>query len=265
MLNPELEAALNAQLGGELYSSHLYLSMSAYCESANMPGAAHWFRMQEERTHATRFFDHLVDRGAGWHSARSRRRRRSSVRCRRLRAGARDRAQREHRDRPAGHDGDREGRPRRPGLPPQWFVTEQVEEEKQANEVVQTLRAIGDDPATCCSSSTGSSARAGRSPTRADRGSAVSSHRAQEIERTRPHHRGIVVQAEDVERARAVDELLARRAEGVEHAPGVRTRDHVVPRRAEHEHGGRDIREVADGPDAGPGAIWATADTGSSE
>jgi ferritin len=30
----------------------------------------------------------------------------------------------------------------------QWFVTEQVEEEKQADEVVQTLRAIGDNPAT---------------------------------------------------------------------------------------------------------------------
>ena len=105
MLNPELEAALNAQLGGELYSSHLYLSMSAYCESANMPGAAHWFRMQadEERTHATRFFDHLVDRGGrvalGTIEAPPTEFR---LAARRLRAGGRGRAQRERRDRPAG-------------------------------------------------------------------------------------------------------------------------------------------------------------------
>jgi ferritin len=30
----------------------------------------------------------------------------------------------------------------------QWFVTEQVEEEKQAGEMVQTLSAVGEDPAT---------------------------------------------------------------------------------------------------------------------
>jgi ferritin len=57
---------MNEQLGAELFASHLYLSMSAYCDSVNLPGFAHWFRVQaaEERGHAMRFFDHLNDRGA---------------------------------------------------------------------------------------------------------------------------------------------------------------------------------------------------------
>jgi len=150
MLNQELEAALNVQLGGELYSSHLYLSMSAYCESVNMPGAAHWFRLQadEERTHALKFFDHIVDRGG------------------RVSLGAIgapptqftslldafEQALQAEREVSAAIDrltamavaqGDYAAQAFL-----QWFVTEQVEEEKQADEVIQTLRMVGDSPAT---------------------------------------------------------------------------------------------------------------------
>lgn len=150
MLNAELEAALNAQLGGELYSSHLYLSMSAYCESANMPGAAHWFRMQadEERTHALKFFDHVVDRGGrvtmGTIGA-------PPTEFRSL-LDAFEQALEAERNVSAAIDrlttmaiekGDHAAQAFL-----QWFVTEQVEEEKQTDDVVQTLRAIGDDPAT---------------------------------------------------------------------------------------------------------------------
>jgi ferritin len=150
MLNPELEAALNAQLGGELYSSHLYLSMSASCESANMPGAAHWFRMQadEERTHAMRFFDHIVDRGGrvtlGTIEAPPTEFRslleafEQALEAERNVSAAIDRL-----TTMAIEKGDHAAQAFL-----QWFVTEQVEEEKQADEVVQTLRAIGDDPAT---------------------------------------------------------------------------------------------------------------------
>jgi ferritin len=150
MLNTELEAALNAQLGGELYSSHLYLSMSAYCESANMPGAAHWFRMQadEERTHAMRFFEHLVDRGGrvvlGTIEAPPTEF--SSLLDAFERALEAERNVTAAIDRLASMAIDQGDHAAQAFL--QWFVTEQVEEEKQADEVVQTLRAIGDNPAT---------------------------------------------------------------------------------------------------------------------
>lgn len=150
MLNPELEAALNVQLGGELYSSHLYLSMAAYCESLNMPGAAHWFRMQaeEERAHALKFFEHLVDRGGrvtlgaiaapttefvslldAFEQALAQERE-VSVAIDRLYAMA-------------AAQGDYAAQAFL-----QWFVSEQVEEEKQTDELVQTLRMIGDNAAT---------------------------------------------------------------------------------------------------------------------
>jgi ferritin len=65
MLSPDFQRALNEQLKQELYSSYLYLAMAAYCESINLPGIARWMRLQadEEREHAMRFYDHIIDRG----------------------------------------------------------------------------------------------------------------------------------------------------------------------------------------------------------
>jgi ferritin len=63
--NKKLEQAINNQIQAELYSSYLYLSMSAYFESVNMPGFAHWMRVQshEEEEHALKFYKYIVARG----------------------------------------------------------------------------------------------------------------------------------------------------------------------------------------------------------
>lgn len=65
MLSKTLQDALNDQLNEELYSSHLYLAMSAYLETQNYKGMAHWMRVQaeEERGHALKFFAFINDRG----------------------------------------------------------------------------------------------------------------------------------------------------------------------------------------------------------
>ena len=65
MISDELETALNEQLGKELYSSYLYLAMSAHFDRMNLPGFARWMRLQadEERLHAMKFFDHILQRG----------------------------------------------------------------------------------------------------------------------------------------------------------------------------------------------------------
>ncbi|NIP31537.1 MAG: ferritin [Candidatus Dadabacteria bacterium] len=64
MLNKDLQDAINVQIRNEYYSSYLYLSMAAYCESKNFPGFASWLRRQsnEELTHAMRLFDYMIDR-----------------------------------------------------------------------------------------------------------------------------------------------------------------------------------------------------------
>jgi ferritin len=65
MLGKKLEDAINEQINKELYSGYLYLSMSAYCEAENLPGFAKWMRAQaqEEVGHAMRLFDYVNARG----------------------------------------------------------------------------------------------------------------------------------------------------------------------------------------------------------
>jgi ferritin len=64
MLDKKMEKAINKQINAELYSSYLYLSMAAYCESKGLPGFANWFRVQtqEELVHAMKLFDYVNER-----------------------------------------------------------------------------------------------------------------------------------------------------------------------------------------------------------
>lgn len=64
MLDPKIQDALNGQINNEFYAAYLYLSMSAYFQSINLDGFAHWMRMQreEEIAHGMRIFDYVVDR-----------------------------------------------------------------------------------------------------------------------------------------------------------------------------------------------------------
>ncbi len=65
MFSQKLQQAINEQINAELHSAYIYLSMSAYLEGQNLPGFAHWMRLQndEEQVHAMKLFDFMVDRG----------------------------------------------------------------------------------------------------------------------------------------------------------------------------------------------------------
>ena len=65
MPTKSVEAAINDQIAKEFYAAHLYLSMVAWFEDRNLPGFAHWMRMQteEERAHAMRLFNYLIETG----------------------------------------------------------------------------------------------------------------------------------------------------------------------------------------------------------
>jgi ferritin len=60
-----IEDAINQQIVREMYSSNLYLAMSAYFASINLNGFSNWMHVQaeEEMMHALKFFDYLIDRG----------------------------------------------------------------------------------------------------------------------------------------------------------------------------------------------------------
>ena len=63
-MNPKIEEAINKQINAELFSSYLYLSMSTYFESKDLPGMASWMRVQaeEEVGHAMKFLDFVKER-----------------------------------------------------------------------------------------------------------------------------------------------------------------------------------------------------------
>lgn len=65
MLKKSIEKAFNEQINAETYSAYLYWSMSAWCETNNLPGFANWMRIQaqEEMTHALKFYTHVLERG----------------------------------------------------------------------------------------------------------------------------------------------------------------------------------------------------------
>jgi ferritin len=65
MFTKKMESALNDQVNAELFSSYLYLSMSAWFIRKNLPGFAHWMyiQTQEEAAHAMLFFNYINERG----------------------------------------------------------------------------------------------------------------------------------------------------------------------------------------------------------
>lgn len=66
MVSLKMEEALNKQLNAEMYSGYLYLAMAAYFEDTDLGGFANWMRVQgqEELSHAMKFYDYIVQRGA---------------------------------------------------------------------------------------------------------------------------------------------------------------------------------------------------------
>jgi ferritin len=146
MLSKKLQDAMNEQIKNELYSAYLYLSMSAYCEAANLPGFAHWMRMQaqEEEAHAMKFYDFIYERGG------------------RVVLQAIDQPPVEFPSPLAVFEQTLEHEQKVTAMIHdlytlaveekdyasqaflQWFVTEQVEEEASATQILETLKMIGD-------------------------------------------------------------------------------------------------------------------------
>ncbi len=66
MISKKMAKALNKQLNNELYSAYLYLSMSSYCNYVGLKGGANWFMVQyqEEMVHFMKFYDYMNSQGA---------------------------------------------------------------------------------------------------------------------------------------------------------------------------------------------------------
>ena len=65
VISQKVQDAINEQIKNELYSGYIYLAMAAHFESESLTGFASWMRLQarEEVTHGMKLFDYLTDRG----------------------------------------------------------------------------------------------------------------------------------------------------------------------------------------------------------
>lgn len=66
MMKEAVAREMNSQINRELFSAYLYLSMAAWFEGRGLSGFSNWMRVQaqEERDHAMGFFTHMLERGA---------------------------------------------------------------------------------------------------------------------------------------------------------------------------------------------------------
>jgi ferritin len=65
MISKKMVQALNKQVNNEIYSAYLYLSMSSFTNYIGLKGAANWFMVQyqEEMVHAMKIYDYVNSQG----------------------------------------------------------------------------------------------------------------------------------------------------------------------------------------------------------
>lgn len=65
MISKKMAQAINEQINKELFSGYLYKSMAVYAAAESLNGTATWMNIQEgeEREHAQKFMDYLLDQG----------------------------------------------------------------------------------------------------------------------------------------------------------------------------------------------------------
>lgn len=148
MKMPEsLAGSFHRQIDLELASSLAYLQMAAYLDGRSLPGMASWMRIQseEERAHALKFFDHVLDRGndVTLGAIDAPKAEFSSVVDVFEAALAQEQRVSEaisklYSDALAAGDSSSFALL-------QWFLEEQIEEEATVDEIVEQLKLIGDD------------------------------------------------------------------------------------------------------------------------
>jgi ferritin len=64
VISKTMQDAFCQQIKNEMYSAYLYLSMSAWFEAQDLPGFAHWMKAQfiEEEIHALKMTEFVLDR-----------------------------------------------------------------------------------------------------------------------------------------------------------------------------------------------------------
>jgi ferritin len=146
MIGKKIQDALNVQINLEQYSAQLYLAMSAHCEGRSFRGFGHWLQVQaaEETKHAMKLVQFVLDRGGKLELA--------AIAAPPLDFGTVTQMFEkilEHEKSitakiSALFELSRVERDYASEIALQWYVTEQVEEEANVGQILDQLKAVGE-------------------------------------------------------------------------------------------------------------------------
>jgi ferritin len=142
--------AINRQINAELSSAYSYLAMSAYCERHNFTGCARWLRVQsqEEHAHGMKLFDFLLARNGRVHLQGIAEPQAEFTSVVEVFEQALEQEQEVSRQIDALYELAFKEKAFAAAAELNWFLTEQVEEEKTAREIVGKFHMIKNDPAS---------------------------------------------------------------------------------------------------------------------
>jgi ferritin len=149
MFSQTVQDAINDQINHELRASYTYLAMSAYCERENFTGCAKWLRIQseEEYGHGMRLLDFLLARDG---TVKLKAIAEPKGKYKSLVAVFEEALEQEV-ETSADIDKLYELAQKEKAFAAlvqlQWFISEQVEEEKTAREIVAKFQHTQNDPA----------------------------------------------------------------------------------------------------------------------
>lgn len=149
-MNPKVLEGINRQINSELSASYAYLAMSAYCECQKFTGAARWLRLQsqEEHMHAMKLFDFVLARDRSVDLLAIERPKADFANVAEVFERALAQEQEVSRQIDALYETAFTEKAYAVVAELQWFLTEQVEEEKTAREIVAKFKMVGNDPAS---------------------------------------------------------------------------------------------------------------------
>ncbi len=149
MFSQTVQDAINEQINNEFGASYSYLAMSCYCQRENFMGCARWLRIQsqEEHGHGMRLLDFLLARGG---VAKLKAIVEPAVQFPSI-AAVFEAALKQEMEVSQRIDGLYELAMKEKAFSAlvqlQWFISEQVEEEKTAREIVAKFHLLKNDPA----------------------------------------------------------------------------------------------------------------------
>ena len=148
-MNEHIFKALNEQIKMEFYSSFLYLSMASYFENIPLDGFGKWFRKQaeEEHEHGMKIFNYIIDRNMHVDLQAIGKPTVKFNSIEEIFALALEHEQKVTKSIYQIYELAQKEKDHATAVFLQWFITEQVEEEKNANDNLDQIRFNGDDRA----------------------------------------------------------------------------------------------------------------------